>query len=248
MLLPGVPEHWAMVEAKLTQSVRELGVPAPELLDVIVIDGRPTVLFRHIDGPTMWQLMSADTTSIPSFVRDFAEVQRSIHRAGVPEFLPGAVDRMCSKIGDVDAVGDAEWARAVDIVEHLPRGAALLHGDLHPGNIVVSAAGLVAVDWFDASVGHPVADIARSSLLISAKTLTDRRHLPGATDDDLGAMHDAYVSEMSDVLEVAGVRMHEWHAITALSRVAEGTDDDVDRLILRWRDQLAQVSNESALG
>ncbi|MBT5867067.1 MAG: phosphotransferase [Ilumatobacter sp.] len=234
-----VPDHWASVEASLTASVRALGVPAPEVLDITAVDGRPAVIFELIEGPTMWQLMLDDRAAVGSLVHQFAEVQRSIHRAGVPDLVPASVERMGRKIAQVDVVSETDRRRATDVVQQLPRGAALLHGDLHPGNILVGPGGLVAIDWFDASVGHPAADVVRSRLLIGADMLTDRRHLPGATDADLQVMQDAYLVEMSDVLEEASDHLDDWIAATALSRIAEGTADDVEALASRWRDHNA---------
>ena len=244
VLGPRVPDHWAAAEASLTESVCTLGIPAPEVLEVTVIDGRPTIIFELIDGPTMWQLMSQEPAALPSLVHQFAEIQRSIHRSGVPDLLPGNVDRMCSKIAVVDAVSDADRRVAIDVARGLPRGAAMLHGDPHPGNILVGPNGLVVIDWFDASVGHPAADVVRSGLLIGPHTLTDRRHLPGAMDADLAAMEAAYLDEMSDVLVEAADRLDEWHAVTALSRIAEGTDDDVGALVSRWAEHRARFASD----
>lgn len=36
---------------------------------------------------------------------------------------------------------------------------ALVHGDLHPANVVVAADGAVVFDWSDACLGHPVLDL-----------------------------------------------------------------------------------------
>lgn len=44
-------------------------------------------------------------------------------------------------------------------------GNVLCHGDFHPDNILMSPRGAVIIDWPDASQGHPLADVARTSLL-----------------------------------------------------------------------------------
>lgn len=246
VLEPGIPAHWARAEADLTDSVRNLGVAAPEVLDVIEIDGRPAILLEHIVGPTMWQLISDKPSSIRSLVGELAALQRSIHRAGVPESMPGQVDRLCTKIAEVDLITAEERAAAIELVRTLPRGAALLHGDLHPGNVLVADGGMVAIDWFDASVGHPAGDVTRSSLLIGVHTLTDRGHLPGATDEQLTSLHAAYLSEMGGVLDDASEFAAQWRAVSALSRLAEGTDDDAGELLRPWREyrQSADAAQE----
>ena len=234
VLNPQVPDHWAAIEASFTRSVRSLGVPAPEVLDVIAVDGRPAVVFEYVEGPSMWDRMSTDPGAIVGLAREFAEMQRLIHSIGVPEGLPGMASRRCGKIAEVDAVTEAERLLAIDMTIALPRGAALLHGDFHPGNILLGASGLVVIDWFDASVGHPVADVACTELLIDPDWLTDWQHLPGATPATLRTLSEAYATEMADLIEIHGERLDRWRAVTALSRLAERTDDDVELLVARW--------------
>lgn len=234
MLNPGVPSDWAGVEASITESVRELGVPAPMVLDVTVLDGRPTIVFEIVEGPSMWQLMVEDRGATSTLMQDFVAIQRQIHAAGIPGRLPGFIERVCSKIAQVDVVDAVERRLATDMARTLPHGAALLHGDFHPGNIVMGAGGPVVIDWFDASIGHPAADIVRSSLLVGADVLTDRSHLPGATDDHLREIQAAYLADVDDVLTSVGDHLDDWRAVTALSRLAELTSDDAGALIASW--------------
>lgn len=39
-------------------------------------------------------------------------------------------------------------------------GGALLHRDLHPGNVILSPSGPVVIDWTNAGVGDPALDVA----------------------------------------------------------------------------------------
>jgi aminoglycoside phosphotransferase (APT) family kinase protein len=52
-----------------------------------------------------------------------------------------------------------------------PHGEAVCHGDLHPGNVIMSPQGPVIIDWIDASRGDPLADVARSVLLLRHSVL-----------------------------------------------------------------------------
>ena len=47
---PGVPGHWASLEARHTAAVHRLGLPVPEMRGVIEIDGRDAVVFERVDG------------------------------------------------------------------------------------------------------------------------------------------------------------------------------------------------------
>ncbi len=57
----------------------------------------------------------------------------------------------------------------------------------------MTADGPVAIDWFDASIGHPVGDVVRSSLLM--RPFGDRgdpQHLPGADPAMLTLLHHSH--------------------------------------------------------
>lgn len=51
----------------------------------------------------------------------------------------------------------------------------LIHGDLHPGNVVLRPAGHVVVDWSDAAIGNPFVDLV--TFVIRAKDRDVRRRL-----------------------------------------------------------------------
>jgi aminoglycoside phosphotransferase (APT) family kinase protein len=48
----------------------------------------------------------------------------------------------------------------------LPDGNSLLHGDFHPGNVLLSSRGPVVIDWPNATAGDATADFARTDLLL----------------------------------------------------------------------------------
>lgn len=232
---PDVPAHWARLEAQYTAAIASLDVPAPTVVDVTEVDGRSAIVFERIHGTPMWSLMLAEPWRIEELAGVLAACHRRILSAGPPDEMVALADRMVGKIDEVDQVSEQDRADARELVRSLPRGAALLHGDLHPGNVLMTADGPVAIDWFDASVGHPVADVVRSSLLM--RSFGDRGappHLPGSTVDMLRVLHGAYVEAMSDVLAVQSDELRRWEAVVALSRLSEGAQPDEPALVALW--------------
>ena len=166
VLRADVPPAWAGLEARHTRAVRSLGLPAPEVRGLVEVDGRQGVIFERIFGLSMWQEMCADTGASSVLAEVLADVHGQILSAGLPDNVTGLVSRMQGKITEATQLPVADRSTASQVVAELPRGAALLHGDLHPGNVLMSVSGPVVIDWFDASIGHPVADVVRSSLLL----------------------------------------------------------------------------------
>ena len=233
---PSVPAHWAADEAEFTAAVRDLGAPAPAVLDVVQVDKRDAIVFERVRGPSMWELVLDGPQNAAAFGKELADVHRQILRAGLPVAVSGLVGRMRRKINEIKQFSEAERDRALHTLEGLPRGAALLHGDLHPGNVLMSPVGPVAIDWFDAAIGHPVADVVRSSLLIRPfDSVVDRPHMPRAARPVLGELHESYVSAMHDVLLLPSDELCRWEAVVAASRLAEEAETDESPLLALWQ-------------
>ena len=233
VLTPSTPSHWAQVEATHTEAVRPLGVPAPAVRDVTEIDGRPAVIFDYVDGPSMWHRMVEQPDDVPALSRELASIQRAIHEAGVPDGLPSLVDRLRLKVDATGALRSGERSAAAALLDSQPVGAAVLHGDLHPGNVLLSADGPMVIDWFDATVGLPAADIARTGLLLRDGA-TDLRHLPGAAPGLLAKVEEHFADAVRG--RVPADVLHTWHRLRAAGRLAERTDLDVSGLVAIWRE------------
>ena len=235
---PEVPQVWAEIEADLTDAVHAFGLPAPAVLEVVTIEGRSCVVLERIHGVTMWNRMLEQPAEAASLTAELVAVQRSIHAAGLPDRIPDLVGRLSLKLAECDELPEAERTEAQELAELLPRGAALLHGDLHPGNVLLGPDGPVAIDWFDASIGHPLADVVRTSLLIRPGfPPADQRHLPGAEQPMLRAIHRAYVEHWGDLLSSTADDLRRWEAVVAAARVSERAHHDVAPLLSIWRDR-----------
>lgn len=58
-----------------------------------------------------------------------------------------------------------------DLRQPFGPGTALLHGDLHPGNVLLSPDGPMVIDWTNAAAGPPGADVAVSWLLMAGASV-----------------------------------------------------------------------------
>jgi hypothetical protein len=238
---PEVPTHWAEMEARFTAAVRQLGAPAPDVRELVDVDGRQAIVFERVDGESMWQRMLAAPDDVPALCRELGSIHRQILSTGLPPGVMGLVDRMCNKIDEAAQLSPEHREEARSIVLDLPCGAALLHGDLHPGNVLMRRGAPVVIDWFDATIGHPVADVVRSSLLMRPHGgSAGVPHLPGAGAHLLGLLHQAYAAEMADVLAVPNDVLRRWESVEAVSRLAEGAETDESWLVTLWTDRHAE--------
>ncbi len=246
VLRPEVPPHWSENEATFTAAVHALGLPTPEVRGLTQVEGRPAIIFERIFGPSMWELMIDRPNDVDALAQQLGLVHQDIVASGLPAGLPGAVDRMVAKIDEVEQLGPIDRDAGKELVGNLPSGAALLHGDLHPGNVLMSKSGPIVIDWFDAAIGHPVTDAVRSSLLLRPSDRPhDRPHLPGASCDALRTAHTAYVRSMRQIIVASRDVVRQWEAVVALGRLSERAQRDDNALMMLW--QTRSSSEESEL-
>lgn len=135
-------------EAFAMRLARAAGYPVPEVHEV----RRDGMVMERVDGPTMLDDLAAHPWRVGRHARTLADLHRRLH--AVP----------------ADAALQARWGRPVP-------GDVLVHGDLHPDNVLLSPAGPVVVDWSNAGRGPAGADVADAWLLLAAADPPARRLL-----------------------------------------------------------------------
>jgi aminoglycoside phosphotransferase (APT) family kinase protein len=161
-------------EFALLRIVHGAGVPAPApyYLDQSgEIFETPAVVLAYIEGETVFAL--ADIPDLlPQFARQLAAIHRIDRASHDIAFLPDHAAHWGSIIGHRPARLDDSLSegRIRDALEAAwpwtqRNTSCLLHGDYWPGNILWRDGQLVGiVDWEDAAIGDPLADIAISRL------------------------------------------------------------------------------------
>jgi aminoglycoside phosphotransferase (APT) family kinase protein len=157
----------------LLHSVR-LPVPAPYYLDQSgKIFSTPYVVIEYIEGKPEFS-----PAHFTEYIFQLATTLAKIHRVDRSKldaaFLPRQEDIYAEKLRKRpptldDSLDEGSIRDTLEVVWPLPQRntSGLLHGDFWPGNILWKDSQLVAViDWEDAALGDPLADISNSRLEI----------------------------------------------------------------------------------
>ena len=219
---PSTPDGWIESEAQYADDVRSVGAPVPRLLGIEHLSGRAASVWERVEGTSMWQRVRDRPGLSAELGCMLADVQCALFELVPPVTLPRQRDRLVTKIRKSAATVDASFVRALDLIPAPAEAQRLCHGDLHPSNVILSDGGPMLVDWFDASRGDPLADVARTSVTLLADGPTPPRHLPGSDSVTLAGLTDAYLSRLRTVLQFDDAQLRRWQAIQAVARVAEG--------------------------
>jgi aminoglycoside phosphotransferase (APT) family kinase protein len=219
---PSTPTDWILAEADYSEAVYAVGAPVPRLLGVERIDGRPASVWERINGVSMWQQIVERPELSGELGRALADIQLDLFELVPPVTLPSQRDRLVSKIRVSAATVDASLSRALDVLPTSAGPPRLCHGDLHPSNVILAANGPVIVDWFDASRGDPIADVARTNVTLLGDGAAAPRHLPGSDGRMLARLTDAYLARLRAPLDIDDDVLARWQAVQAVARVSEG--------------------------
>jgi aminoglycoside phosphotransferase (APT) family kinase protein len=146
------------------------------------------LVLEKIEGPTMWQVANGKPSTQRVQAELLAQLHRDLHKIVAPDGLT--------------AVGE---------------GDRLLHLDLHPANVILSAGGPIVVDWTNARRGKPAFDVAMTWLI-------------GATSSGQGRLGRSLLSQFLTHFDRAELR-HVLPSVADYRLSDENVTDDERRAI-----------------
>ena len=220
--VPSTPDAWIRYEAEYADAVRTAGAPAPRLVGLEEVGGRTASVWERLDGPSMWDLVVRDPSEAVPLGRLLADIQEHLFGLVPPVTLPRQRDRLVSKIRRTAATVDPSLDRALALLPPPAGAPRLCHGDLHPSNVIMGPDGPRLVDWFDASRGDPLADVARSLLTMLGDGARPPAHLPGPDTAAPDALTEAYLARLRERRDIDDDLLARWQAVGAVARISEG--------------------------
>jgi aminoglycoside phosphotransferase (APT) family kinase protein len=137
----------------------------------------------------------------------------------VPE-LPHQRQRLESKLRSAEALPERPRSAALEALKSMPTGERLCHGDLHPGNVLLTAHGDIIIDWIGATRGSPLADVARTSVMSLGAAASDQ--IPHPLMKAFVRIFDAIYQRAYFHLRPGGQREYRrWMPIMAAARLNE---------------------------
>jgi aminoglycoside phosphotransferase (APT) family kinase protein len=165
---PDVPLEDIERCASLSYAVYQTGLPVPRShpLPVKIHDGRYGIIFDRVHGPTLSEQMFNKPAKLAHFTRILAAQHKIVHSRSDVAGLPLQHEVLARKIARLDALGVDEQSKLLRLLESLPAGNTLCHGDFHCENVIAGKDRHMFIDWGDATLGNALGDIARTWLIM----------------------------------------------------------------------------------
>lgn len=219
-------------EARISRLVQETGLPVPATGGLMEIDGRHGILFERIDGPTMLRQLGAKPCTAIALLHAFADLHVRMHAQTIAmRELPSQRQQLTRLIQQASSL-PAEWrAAALAALDHLPDGNCLCHGDYHPDNILMTPHGPVIIDWSDATAGNPLADVARTALILRLGAPPPGGMSPLLIGRIRAVAQAIYLRRYRRHAPALQAELAAWRLPIAVARLVEGIPDEQQQLL-----------------
>ena len=218
-------------EARIARAVHASRLPVPAVGEIIRVNGRNGLVYQRVDGDSMWDRLSHNPWRVFRYARRTAELHAEMHNRTILVDLPSQRKRLVNKIHDAKPLPEHLRSRALAALERLPDGDRLCHGDFHPGNILTTGQADTIIDWIDASCGNPVADVARTTILLLGAA--DRQIQGSFRRTIVRIFHSAYLRHYFKLNPSGREEYNRWLPVIAAARLSENISELEGWLIAR---------------
>lgn len=221
-------------EAHIARLMREYGLPVPAVGDLVEMQGRRGIVFERLDGMSMLQLLQRQLWRVRRHARRLAELHAELHSVRAPPALRPQREYLKDRIAAA-ALSIELRTRVERTLASLPDGNCICHGDFHPGNVLITDRGPAIIDWINASRGNPLADVARTTVLVVGAAQNDPQISFGAK---LFAriFHPLYLRHYFRLRSEGREQYRNWLAVVSAARLSESTAGEEKWLLARIRD------------
>lgn len=155
------PDHRdTELEARIMAHAAAHGYPVPRVHDLTPTD----LVLDRLHGPTLMQAWQRRPWRIDHHAAILADLHNRLAAVPAPDWLPAP---RTLRESDPAAPDDADGPRAGNADSTAGGGNSVLHLDLHPLNVILTAdRGPVVIDWTNAASGEPAFELARTLVTI----------------------------------------------------------------------------------
>ena len=218
----GVSPRLSRHEARMTGVMFAAGAPAPEVFGEVTLEGRFGIVMQRFDGPTLLQLTRNGAVTREQAGAILAALGLSVHSIPPPPGMLSLRDWVNAWLEGGASLLPIHIVTGIRaLIERLSPGGALCHGDVHPGNVIMTTEGPRLIDWmgpvrapaaFDLAVSHicltelgpEVSDDPERPRAVNAALQSEYARLTGLSPSTLTAAIEPYLPIVRILVVIGG--------------------------------------------
>ncbi|MBN1875354.1 MAG: phosphotransferase [Anaerolineae bacterium] len=225
-----VSEEGVQYETRIARAVCAAGLAVPQVGDIVEVEGRLGLEYERLDGKAMGEVMAAKPWMLWKLARQLADLHVTVHEIEAIKDIPKQHERLERKIQVAKGLPLELKTASLQVLAQMPTGKHLCHGDFHPLNILMTMDRPVIIDWVDATCGNPLADVARTAVLLQG---VENRLMQAHTNKftnritarikkwALRIHHRTYLKRYFELRPGGETEYRRWRPIVAAGRMSE---------------------------
>lgn len=207
-------------EALNNARVEETGLNIPKLVEVTKIDNRWALVYEHIEGETLEELMQKNPDKKDEYMKLFVDTQINIlSKEG--HLINRLKDKTKRKIEEANIDANIKYELNTRL-EGMRNHKKLCHGDFNPSNVVVKENGEVyVIDWAHVTSGNASADAAMTYLLF---------YMNGKKEEA-----EQYINLFVKESGIEKQNILRWIPIVATSKLSKCSEEEKE-FLMNWID------------
>lgn len=161
-------------ERERTKAAFVAGIPTAISYETVWVGKQIGTVSEMLDAKDMMEVIANDREHLTDWIKKLAHEVRRLHQIEVDpaRFTNTKTTSMATLPKLVGVVGTQD---EIDILmkmyENLPDCTTFLHGDCHPGNVMIQGDELQFIDLMAAGMGHPILDLTSMCSIYKMSTL-----------------------------------------------------------------------------
>lgn len=138
------------------------GVPCVIAYDVVKCGDSYGIVFEMLRSDTLGHAMKNNPERLDEYVEKYVALAKELHSTRIePGTFTSIKTVLHERVPNLAAWCTPEEMQLLDsLIDELPDENTLIHGDLHPGNIMIQDGELVLIDMPEVTMGAKIWDIA----------------------------------------------------------------------------------------
>lgn len=153
-----------MVISKENEKARNAfiaGVPTAIPYDIVKVGDCYGTVYEMLDAKELVSVIAQDKEHLDDHVKSFAKVVKDMHtiKSDPKKFGPVKYESIGALQYLAQVLTDEETKKLTELYQSIPDRDTFVHGDCHPGNVMVRDGEMMFIDLGTAGTGHPIFDM-----------------------------------------------------------------------------------------
>ncbi|MDR6726258.1 uncharacterized protein (TIGR02172 family) [Paenibacillus amylolyticus] len=221
------------------------GLTVPQPFEMQEVEERWGIVFERVHGDSIMKRF-VDTTLDRSRHRQPLDVSEDyIHARITAQMLyqvhSHSVSNMPSQRANIkhdiqrtEYLSEGDKACVIELLDQIPTKQQLCHGDPNPGNIILREHDAVMIDWNNASVGNPEADLAEYIIMIQYAILPP--NIPQEVQEALEATREEsirmFIEQYQRSSGISNADIEPWFVVIAARKLAADGISEEEKYLL----------------